>query len=152
MLELDPRLLCGEAPVDGAFGSVAFGLPRAHFPSQTLPVGDTPIQTLAGKHRELYLSHVQPRAMLWSVVDLQLLSDAPGLNWGERLIECGGSMGVEVVHYQHDLLGLWVVNLYKLPSAVCPVDLRSSLGEALRTREDYPVMLLGLGANRKRCA
>src|SRR5215207_8817693 len=120
MLELDPRLLCGQAPVDGAFGRVAFVLPRAH----------SPIQTLPGKHRELYLGHVQPRAMLWSVVDLQLLSDAPDLNWGERLIECGGSMGVEVVHYQHDLLGLWVVQIYKLLYAMRPVDLRSSLGDA----------------------
>ena len=40
MLELDPRLLCGEAPLYGAFGRVAVGLPRTYFPSQTLPVGD----------------------------------------------------------------------------------------------------------------
>ena len=86
MLELDPRLLCGEAPVNGAFGRVAFGLPRTYFPSQTLPVGDAPIQTLTGKNRQLYLGHVQPRAMLWSVVDLQLRSDAPGLGRGECLI------------------------------------------------------------------
>src|SRR5215210_4313439 len=130
MLELDPRLFAGEAPVNGAFGRVAFGLPRTHFPSQTLPVGDAPIQTLAGEHRELDLGHVQPRAMLWSVVDLQLRSDAPGLGRGERLIEGGGSMGVEVVHHQHYSLGLWVVDLYKLLYAVRPIDLRSSLGDA----------------------
>ena len=109
---------------------MAFVLPRANFPSQTLPVGDAPIQTLAGKHRGLYLGHVQPRAILWSVVDLQLLSDASDLNRGERLIECGGSMGVEVVHYQHDLLGPWVVQVYKLLYAMRRVDLRSSLGDA----------------------
>src|SRR5215213_7141738 len=68
--------------------------------------------------------------MLWSVVDLQLRSDAPGLGRGERLIECGGSMGVEVVHHQHYSLGLWVVDLYKLLYAVRPIDLRSSLGDA----------------------
>ena len=67
MLELDPRLLCGEAPLYGAFGRVAVGLPRTYFPSQTLPVGDAPILKLAGQHRELYLGHVQPRAVLFGV-------------------------------------------------------------------------------------
>src|SRR5918994_6870757 len=130
MLELDPRLLAGEAPVNGAFGRVAFGFPSTHSPNETLPVGHTPIQTLAGKHRQLYLGHVQPRAVLWSVVYLQLRNDAPGLGRSERLIQGGRGMGVEVVHHQHYSLGLWVVDLYKLLYAVRPVELRSPLGDA----------------------
>jgi hypothetical protein len=39
-------------------------------------------------------------------------------------------MGVEVVHYQNDLQGLRVVQIYKLLYAVCPVELRSPLGNA----------------------
>src|SRR5215210_9591788 len=130
MLELDPRLLAGEAPVYGAFGRVAFGLPRTHFPSQTLPVGAAPLQTLAGEHRELDLGHVQPRAMLWGVMNLQLRSDAPGLSWSERLVEGGGGVGVEVVHHHHDSLGIRVVDLYHLLYAVRPVDLGPPLGDA----------------------
>jgi hypothetical protein len=63
-------------------------------------------------------------------VDLQLLSDAPGLGRGERLIQGSRGMGVEVVQNQNDLLGLRVVQINQLLYAMRPVDLRSSLGDA----------------------
>ena len=58
MLEFDPRLVRGEAPVYGAFGDVTLGFPRDHFPGEGFTVGDAvPVQTLAREHRELYLGH-----------------------------------------------------------------------------------------------
>lgn len=73
----------GEMPVYVAFGDVTLGFSRTHFPGEGFKVGDTPVQTLASQHRELYLGHVQARAVLWSVVDLQPLaqaSDSAGSN------------------------------------------------------------------------
>src|SRR5919199_3180735 len=130
MLELDPRLLRSEAPVYGTIVGVALGFPRTHFLGKRFSVGDAPIQTLPSEHRELYLGHVQPRAMLRGVVDLQPLQKTPSFTRGERLIQGGRSMGVEVVHYQNDLLGLWVVQLNKLLYAVCPVELGPPLSDA----------------------
>src|SRR5215210_1870032 len=130
MLELDASIGAGQAPVYGALGCVALGFPSTHFLGKRLLVGDAPIQTLAREHRELDLGHVQPRAELGCVVDLQLRSDAPGLGRDERFIQGGWGMGVEVVHHQHYSLGLWVVDLYRLLYAVRPVDLRSPLGDA----------------------
>jgi hypothetical protein len=95
MLELYPRLGAREAPVNGTFDSVALGLPRGHLSSKRPPLWDAAIcQALAPEHRELYLSHVQPRAVLWGVVDLQLLAQAPGLDRIERLLKGGGGVGV----------------------------------------------------------
>src|SRR5215203_6788663 len=129
MLELDASIGAGEAPGYGALGHVALGFPRIHFLSKCFSVGDALIQTLASEHRELDLGHVQPRAVLGCVMNLQLTSDAPGLGGGERFIQGGGSMGVEVVQNQHDLLGLWVVDVYQLLYAMCPVELGPPLGD-----------------------
>src|SRR5918997_5308040 len=56
LLELRPRVGAREAPVDGAFGGVALGLPRGHLPSKRPPVGDAALsQALAREHREFCL-------------------------------------------------------------------------------------------------
>ena len=39
MLELDPRLLCGEAPVYGTLVGVTLGFPGTHFLGKCLLVG-----------------------------------------------------------------------------------------------------------------
>src|SRR5215203_1907274 len=130
MLELDPRLLCGEAPVYGALGCVALLFPHTHFLGKRFLVGDALIHTLTSEHRELDLGHVQPRAVLWGVVDLQPLQQTPSFTRGERLIQSGRGMGVEIVQNQNDLLGLRVVQIYKLLYAVCPVELGPPLGNA----------------------
>src|SRR5215218_1670729 len=130
MLELDPRLLCSEAPVYGTFVGVTLGFPRTHFLGKRLLVGDALLQTLASEHRELYLGHVQPRAVLWGVMNLQPLQQTPSFSRGERLIQSGRGMGVEVVQNQNDLLGIRVVQINQLLYAVCPVDLGPPLGDA----------------------
>src|SRR5829696_3878281 len=129
MLELDPRLLCGEAPVYGALGCVALLFPHTHFLGKRSLVGDAPIQTLASEHRELDLGHVQPRAVLWGVVDLQPLQQPPSFSRGERFIQSGRGMGVEVVHNQNDLLSVRVVQINQLLYAVRPVVLGPPLGD-----------------------
>ena len=71
--------------------------PRRHFSLQHRPVRDPAIQTLAGEHAELQLGHIQPGAVFGRVVDLQLVGHAFGLLGGERLIERGFVMGVQIV-------------------------------------------------------
>ena len=130
MLELDASIGAGEAPLYGALGRVALRFPRTHFLGKRFLVGDALIQTLASEHRELDLGHVQPRAVLGCVMNLQLTSDAPSLGRDERFIQGGGGMGVEVVQNQNDLLGLRVVAVDQLLYAMRPVELRPPLGDA----------------------
>src|SRR5215218_191188 len=93
MLELDASIGAGEAPVYGVLGRVALDFPRTHFLGKRFLVGDALIQTLASEHTQLDLGHVQPRAVLGSVMNLQFTSDAPGLGRDERFIQGGGGMG-----------------------------------------------------------
>src|SRR5215210_5644969 len=130
MLELDPRLVAGEAPLDGALGRVALLFPRLRFLGKRISIGDALVETLPSEHRELDLGHVQPRAVLGGVMDLQLGSDAPCLGRGERFIQGGGGMGVEVVHYQNDSLGIGIVDVDQLLYEMRPVQLRPPLGDA----------------------
>jgi hypothetical protein len=130
VLELDACIGAGEAPLYGALGCVALGFPRTHFLGKPFLVGDAPIQTLPSEHRELDLGHIQPRTVLWRVVDLQPLQQTPSFTRDERLLQSGRGMGVEVVHHQNDLQGLWVVQIDQLLYAVCPVE----LGPPLCTR------------------
>src|SRR6266516_1674756 len=46
VLELDPSILGGKAPVDPASGAVARRLPRCDLPLQGRPVGQPPVQAL----------------------------------------------------------------------------------------------------------
>ena len=62
-------------------------------------------------------------------MDLQLLQQAPGFGRNERLIQSSGSVGVEVVHHQDDLLSVGIVEVYQLLYALCPVELGAALGD-----------------------
>ena len=56
---------------------VALLLPRSHLPPQSALVGNTAVQALPGHHPDFDLRHIQPTAMLGSVMDLQPFGDAP---------------------------------------------------------------------------
>jgi hypothetical protein len=80
-------------------------------------------------------------------MNLQLTSDAPGLGRGERFIQGGGGMGVEVVQNHNDLLGVRVVNIYQLLYATRPVELRPPLRDT-----DVTPACQGLANDVKRLA
>ena len=67
--------------------------------------------------------------MIWGVVDLQALQQAPGLGRIECFVESSRGVSVEIVHYQHDLLGVGVMDIDQLLYALSPVELRSPIGD-----------------------
>ena len=71
---------------------------------------DAAVQALAGQGGEFDLGDVEPGAVLGGVVDLQALGEGVGLGRFECLVERADGVGVEVVHHQHDLLGVGVVH------------------------------------------
>jgi hypothetical protein len=87
MLEPNPRLLRGEAPVYGTLVGVTLGFPRPRFLGKRFLVGDAPIRTPTREYRELDLGHVQPRAVPWGVMDLRALQQTPSFTRGERLTQ-----------------------------------------------------------------
>ena len=122
VLELDPGILSGEAPVDPTSGAVARRLPFRDLPLQGRPVGQPPVQALLRQHGKLDLGHVQPAPMLGRVVQLQPIGQPLRLGRLERLIQRRGRVGVEVVLDQHDLLSVGVTHIEQVLDAVRPVD------------------------------
>ena len=57
----------------------------------------TTVKTLASKHAELDLCHIEPRAMLGCVMELYSCGNPSGLRGLEGLVERGDVVGVEVV-------------------------------------------------------
>src|SRR3954467_4889309 len=70
LAELDPGVGGGEAPVGRDPGVVPPPLPSGHVALQVGPVPD-PLRQVTRERAELDLGHVQPRAVLGRVVDLE---------------------------------------------------------------------------------
>src|SRR2546425_12444023 len=77
--KLDAGIGRGESPADFRVFDIALRFPSGRLPIQLPDVCDAAIQTLAAEHREFDLGHVQPRAMLGGVVNLQSVGNSLGL-------------------------------------------------------------------------
>src|SRR4051794_26476876 len=84
--ELDAGVLGHELPIGSGGGGVAAVLPGPDMALQRRPVTH-PVRQVAAEGAQLDLGHVQPRAVLGRVVDLEPVGEALGLCGGERLVE-----------------------------------------------------------------
>ena len=96
--------------------------------AQRVLMGDAAGEALPPQRAQLDLSHVQPRAVLGRVVDLQPVRQALGLLRRERLVQAGRRVGVELVHDQHHPLGLAVAPLEQRADEVGPVGAAAVFG------------------------
>ena len=78
MVELDTGIAGSELPGDGGVVLVATPLEGLHLTGERNVVGYPSTQTLAAEHTQLNLRHVEPTAMLGSVMKLQAFEYAPG--------------------------------------------------------------------------
>ena len=66
--------------------------------------------------------------MLWCVVYRQPLRDTPRLRWCKGRIPRGWMVGVQIVHYQHYPVFIWVVCIHQLRNLAYPVHLGPPIG------------------------
>src|SRR5271154_3267057 len=78
-LQLDSGVLRRETPAHLRLRSVATLLPRFNFVPQHGHFVNPAVEALAGKNAQFRLSHVQPTAVLGSVVELQPLPQSSRL-------------------------------------------------------------------------
>ena len=97
MVQLDPCISSGKAPVNDLARPVALFGPRADLLAQRLKVGYPPVQALPGQHAEFQLGHVQPTAVLRRVHQLQLVQQRSRLGGREALAQRRTAMRAQVV-------------------------------------------------------
>jgi len=87
------------------------------------------VRQIATESAQLDFGHVQPRAVLGCVVDLETVGEALGLRGRERLVERGGGVGIELVHDQDELVRLPVATVHQVPHEMRPVLAPAPVGD-----------------------
>ena len=82
MLKFSASVLSGETPVNEGDSLVTLMFQRRDL-SQYHLVADSTVETLIAQDAQLYLGHIQPTAVYWSVMELQALGDASCFGWLE---------------------------------------------------------------------
>ena len=95
-----------EAPVDGLVPGITLGNVGVDASSQSCLVGNATGKTGTRQNGEFHFSHVEPTAMLWGVVELQLSGDGAGLFGRECLVERRWLVRVEIVQHDTDDVGV----------------------------------------------
>ena len=86
-MQLPPRILVREAPLDGRPLRVAAPFIGVDFPAEGGDIRDTAIQALALQDAQFDFGHIEPTAVFGRVVKLQLSENPSGLFRGEGFIE-----------------------------------------------------------------
>ena len=125
MAEFDTCVGGGELPSDLALVGVGGVLPGGEFGVEGVEVGDAAIEALAGQGGELDLGDVEPnpcRGVWW--ISSRCASTKALAGWN-ALVEGADGVGVEVVHHQHDGLGVGVLVGEQVIDLMGPVNLGS---------------------------
>ena len=129
VLEFDAGIHGCEAPRDGRPIVVAVGDPGRDFRRQCGLGRDAPVQALPAQNAELDLGEAEPSAVLGRGVNLQLLSQPPGLGGFEGVVERAGFVRVEVVEHQDDALDVLDVDVNQFADGVGEVGTGAVVGD-----------------------
>ncbi len=71
---------------------------------------------------QVQFGHVQPAAVVRRVMQLQLGGESSGFSGGERRIERGGRVGVELIHHQHDAVDVRILDVDQVLDAAGEIE------------------------------
>jgi hypothetical protein len=91
MLEFDTGVHCGELPVGSGVVGISIILPRCDFVDEGLFIPDAAIEALGRKDSEFGLRHIEPTAVIWSVVPLEPFGQPPCFSGGKSFIHKASS-------------------------------------------------------------
>ena len=128
MLKFSASVPSGETPVNDGGGLIALMLQHRDLCLQYHLVADSAVETLIAEDAQLYLGHVQPTAVYWSVMELQALGDAPCFGWLESIVQRAQLVSVEVVQNQPYRLCVRVCLVYQPPHLMSEVHSSAPLG------------------------
>ncbi len=113
---------------------VAGGIPRLQFVLQGLVVTDAAVQALAGQNAQFDFGDIEPTAVTRGIDQMESLGQVMRLLSGERFVQGGDGVRVEVVADEMNLACLREVLVQQLPDLMGPID----AGTMLRGRDTTP--------------
>ncbi len=111
MLEFDTCVGCGELLIGLRVVGISIVLPSGDFIYEGLFVRDAAIEALGRKDAEFGLRHIEPTAVLWCVMPFEPFGQPPCFGGGEGFVKRSLGVGVEIVLYQNDFLGVEEVDI-----------------------------------------
>ena len=103
-MQLLPRICAREAPFDFGLRRIARFFQLLDFTLERFFIANPSVQTLTTENAQFNLRDIQPTAMLWRIVKLQLPEYAPRLFRRECLIQRRRAMRVQVIqHHSYPL-------------------------------------------------
>src|SRR3977135_1133712 len=111
MLKFDTGVRCGELPVGLGVVDVSIVLPSRDLVDEGLFVRDSAIEALGRKDAEFGLGHIEPTAVLWSVMPFKPFCQPPCFGGGEGFVKRSLGVGVGIVLHQNDFLGVEEVDI-----------------------------------------
>lgn len=99
-------------------------LPGTEFTNQRWIVWDATIEALLGQNTQFRFCHVEPTAMLGSVVDFQPVDQSSCFGRFKRLVQRCWLVSVQVVHHQHNFLSFRIMHINQLANHMGKIDLR----------------------------
>ena len=128
MLKFSASVLSGETPVNEGDSLVTLMFQRRDLSFQYHLVADSTVETLIAQDAQLYLGHIQPTAVYWSVMELQALGDASCFGWLEGIVQRAQLVSVEVVQHQPYRLCVRVCLVNQPPHLMSEVHSSAPLG------------------------
>ena len=112
-MQLTSCIFSRKSPFDLGTGGVARFFQLHGFALEGCFVADASVPTLTREDAQLDLRDVEPTAMLWCVMNLQLPGNAACLFRRKRFIERSELVRVEVVHDEANQFRFRVCNVYE---------------------------------------
>jgi hypothetical protein len=123
---------------------VALRLPGLDASLDSSDISKASFEGLAGENGPFDLGHVEPGAVLGGVMELELSSESARLFSRERLVERSWRVGIEVVEYDADHVGVGIT-AYELPHLSGEVRAGTTFADG-----DLPVAYNGFKRDKQR--
>ena len=128
MPQFHARVNSRKVPMDFGLTVVPVVFPCGDVSLHCFQIGNSSIQALPVQGAKLDFCHVEPTAMLGSVMDFKAFCQSSGFVWFKCLVEGSKAVSVQVVHHQTYSDGVWIAFVEHTFDPPRPVFHRSMLG------------------------
>jgi len=134
MPETNSCVGCGKSPLNDAVADVPVGFPRGDFLREFFFGADATVEALACQNSEFNFGDIHPTTAPRREMNFQSPGQPMCLLGGERLVQRGDRMCVEIVANELEAFGMRIIFLQQPTNFFCPVN----AGSVVATTDSSP--------------